>query len=107
MCGLSKWKLYQQQQQQQVVLTWLMSSRIVCDLKNVKRDPIDARLAEGVESGDVRTCVVDLLHHGCHLRVVVVLELHGREGRVDQEEQDGQVSPQHRVNWCRSFARVN
>ena len=97
----------QQKQQQQLVLTWLVSSRIVGDLEDVEGDPVDTRLAEGVESGDVRTGVVDLLHHGRHLRVVVVLELDGREGRVDQEEQDGKISPQHRVKGCRSFVRVS
>lgn len=77
-----------------------MSPGIVGDLEDVEGDAVDARLAEGVESSDVRTGVVDLLHHGRHLRVVVVLELHGREGRVNQEKQDGKICCQHRCKRC-------
>ena len=72
-----------------------MLSGIVSHLQNVKGDAVDARLAQGVEPGDVRTSVVDLLQGRGHFGVVVVLELDRAEGRIDgeaDEEQKGRKS---------------
>ena len=72
-----------------------MFSRIVSDFKNVERDAVNAGLAQGVEPGDVRTGVVDLLHHGRHLRVVVVLELDGGKRRLDRDHGQKKQFRQH------------
>ena len=76
-------------------LTSFVLSRVVGDLQNVEGDPVDARLAEGVEPGDVGARVVDLLHDGRHLGVVVVLELDRAEGRVDGEADEEQKFRKH------------
>ena len=80
-----------------------MYSRIVCDLQNVERDPVDGRLTEGVQPGDVRAGVVDLLHHSCHLSVVVVLELHRRHGGGHHGREEDRQCPEqadHLVANC-------
>ena len=78
-------------------LTSFVLSRVVGDLQNVEGDPVDARLAEGVEPGDVGARVVDLLHDGRHLGVVVVLELDRAEGRVEGQAEDQGESRKHLV----------
>ena len=72
-----------------------MLSGIVSHLQNVKGDAVDARLAQGVEPGDVRTSVVDLLQGRGHFGVVVVLELDRAEGRVDGEADEEQKFRKH------------
>ena len=52
-----------------------MLSRVVRDLQHVEGYPVDTGLAQGVESGDVRTLVMDMLEDSCQLGVIVVLEL--------------------------------
>jgi hypothetical protein len=52
-----------------------MSARVVCDLKDVERDAVDARLAQRVQPGDVGTLVVHMLQSCGQLRVVMMLEL--------------------------------
>jgi hypothetical protein len=74
-----------------------MFAWIVCDFENVEGDSVHAGLAQGVEPGDVRTRVVDLLHDGRHLGVVVVLELDRRKRRLDREHGQQQQLRQHLV----------